>query len=277
MNRSSRALIAGTLVAATMVATEGCTDNNATLFIVDVLKVTPPQCTAQVDVTSTFLTNGILDVAFAYEYDALMLVANQYTPRGQKQNAKAETTRIVLDGAEINLMNAAGKPLTNLAGQPLADATGKPVQTSFTVLGSGYVDSNIGEAPGFGAFSAALIPEPVGFALSKSLAAGGFGSRETVYATVKVFGSSLGNQSVTSAPLTFPITVCIGCLLQFPTTALVPVTGTSQVVCAGNTEAVQAVPCHVGQDDPIDCRLCAGSYEICRTPPSLVPSPVSTP
>jgi hypothetical protein len=246
MNRTLRSLVAGSFIAAaTTIFTSACVDNNATMFIVGVLYRVAPGCTVTNDPNNTFLGSGILDVAFTKSYQATLLVGNQYTTRGNKQNLKVETTRVNLKGAEVTLKDSQG------------NETAK-----FSVYGSGFADSSKGEDPGYGIFDADLIPESIGQALADQLGKNR-DARTQVVASVRVFGDSLGNQSVTSGELSYPIDICYGCLVTYPLTA---VNGKNE--CVATATEVPVTGCRLGQDDPIDCRSCKATYSVCTSPTS---------
>jgi hypothetical protein len=92
--------------------------------------------------------------------------------------------------------------------------------------------------------------------------------QKTVYASVKVFGESLGGQEVTSSTLTFPIKLCKGCLIKYPLVAL------EHGVCVVSPANLPTdEPCQSGQDEDIDCRFCAdgdsASLNPCNSPANL--------
>ncbi len=254
MNRMLRPLVAvGFVAAATAVFSQGCADNNSSLFIVGVEYDKPPTCVVTADPTQEELGYGILDVAFRSDYQAWLLVGNQFTPRGSKQTLRTETTRINLRGAEVTLTNSDGSALKD----------GNTTVGQFSVYGSGYADSSTSEEPGWGLFAADLIPSSVGDILAKPFN-GKPGGINTVVATVRVFGNTLGNTSVTSGELSFPIQVCYGCLVQYPLEALVfPTNGGTPTCSAGSTD-IPVPGCRVGQDDTVDCRSCQ-QLSICQT------------
>jgi hypothetical protein len=246
MNRILRLLVTGGLLTAGSIGSAtGCADNNSTLFIAGVLYPKAPTCTVTNDPTSEILGSGTLDVAFRTDYQAWLLVGNQFAPRGSKQNLRTETTRIILTGAEVSLAKSSGEAIKG---------------GDFSVYGSGFVDSSLSEEPGFGLFEADLIPSTIGATLAAPLI--GTAKINAVVATVKVFGNTLGGQSVESAPLTYPIQVCYGCLVQYPLAAL---DATNQ--CLTNSTDAPIPGCRLGQDDYVDCRLCAGSIAYCKAPP----------
>jgi hypothetical protein len=79
---------------------------------------------------------------------------------------------------------------------------------------------------------------------------------------VRVFGETLGGRDLESSQLTFPVTICDGCLVNFPNEAFDQDIGE----CIGGEEPVDPPPCVLGQDDSIDCRYCAASNARCLTP-----------
>src|SRR5260221_3796914 len=253
MTRMLRSLVAGgfALVGAAVLA-PGCADNNSTLFITGVIYDKPPGCTVSADPASLYLGSGTLDLAFRKNYQAWMLVGNQLTSRGSKQTLRSETSRVNLTGAEIDLTDSLNNRIKK-----------------FSVHGSGFVDVSRGEDPGWGLFGADLIPSTVGETL-----AGRVGTGATVLeviATVRVFGSTLGNQDVTSAELSYPIRVCYGCLVQYPLVAVDFVTDPANPTCSSSATELPITGCRPGQDDYIDCRSCAATHDICNSVPAQAP------
>jgi len=244
MNRTLRSLVAGGFIAtATTVFASACADNNSTLFIVGALYRKPPSCTVTNDPNNTFIGSGVMDVSFTKSYQATLLVGNQFTARGSKQNLRVETTRVNLKGAEVTLKDSSGKETAK-----------------FSVYGSGFADSAKGEDPGYGIFDADLIPESIGQGFADTLGKNR-GARNQVVATVRVFGDTLGNTSVTSGELSFPIEVCYGCLVTYPLQA-VNLAGE----CVTSTTEALTGSCRTGQDDTIDCRSCRAAFGVCKSP-----------
>ena len=224
--------------------TTGCADNDSSLFIEGVLAMEAPQCSVQANPSSTMLGIGVLDVVFSSEYIAPLLVGNQLTPRGRKQQLRVETARITLRGAEVHVEDALGNELT-----------------AFTVPGTGFVHPDSSEDPGYGVFFATLIPGQLG----AQMAGGGLsaaGTSRTLVANVRVFGDTLGGEEIESSELGFPIRVCNGCTIVYPIEAIDPVTGR----CVETGEGGGTAPCSAGQG-PIDCRLCSATLDLCLNPP----------
>jgi hypothetical protein len=235
MGRFHNQLLASLLLSsvAALIST-GCVDNESSLFIQGALVAEPPDCTVTADPTAPLLGEGTLDVAFASEFRAWLLVGNQLTARGRKQQVRAETARIALRGAEVVLTDAAGGELG-----------------AFTVPGTGFVTVSRSEEPGYGAFLATLLPASELGGVTPPAVPGAY---TTVVANVRVFGDTLGGEELESAELAFPIRVCYGCTVRYPADALDENGGCTVGSPEGDV-------CFYGQE-AIDCRNCRG-LEIC--------------
>jgi hypothetical protein len=247
MNRKIRSLLAsGALLVGAAVSASACSDNNSSLLIAGVMYAKAPDCTVSGDPTQPMLGGGTLDLAFRSNYRAWLLVGNQLTPRGQKENLKTETTRVTLNGAEITLTDSQGNAIAGVG--------------KFSVFGTGFVNTSKSEEPAWGLFSTTLIPDTVGAALTKEIGTSRT-TKKQVIVNVKVFGQTTGNISVESGPLSFPINVCYGCLISYPQADISITTGECQ---APNNVVEVALACNIGQDDPIPCSVCATTIDACK-------------
>jgi hypothetical protein len=238
-------VVAASSVLVALVA--GCTDDHPGIFIREVLA--PPAasagaCTYTSDPAQPALGSGVLDIAFLSAYTPAILVGNQMIARADPSSPRAETSRIVLQGVVVNL--------TDLGGKSIKD---------FTSLGSGFVDGAAGSTPGYGVMIASLIDPDAAAALRSAIPARG---TKGVLAKFKVFGRSIGGLDVESAEYQLPITVCNGCLVQFPADSVdaAKAQATGKPNCEGVSAsggATAKTPCVFGQDQPIDCRLCQGN------------------
>jgi hypothetical protein len=248
MKSIRRPLYALSFAAFTSVLAPACADNNASLFIQQVIAPTPPDCTYKPDPGGVFYGSGAMDVGLRNNYRAGLLVGNQYTPRGDKDNLRAETTRVRLQGAEIRL--------TNTAGDRLMD--------DFSIFGSGTVHASGGENPGYGVFVGEIIPEALGDQLRAEIE--GTTNTRTVIVNIRVFGETTGGQEIESAEFTFPVSVCYGCLVSYPLDAI-GADGLSNLRCNQNPDKAADPPCRLGQDAMTDCRLCSGLSLCFELPP----------
>ena len=237
MRRLPKTIVLSACLVAAAVSAQGCADNDSGLYVRGVLAIETPECVAKADPAATELLGGVLDLAFKYTYSAALLVGNQLTRRGSRDQVRTETSRVTLRGAEVQVLNDAQQLLTE-----------------FTVPGTGFVDPGTGDEPGYGVMSVQLLPPNLGLSA---------GTRVTT--EVRVFGDTLGGDEITSASLTFPITVCQGCLISYPLDADDPATPGYQCTVSADTGSSLTAPCRTGQDQAIDCRLCA-SLPICQAP-----------
>jgi hypothetical protein len=229
---------------AAAVGSTGCADNDSLLFIQGVFFLEAPSCEIQPEENAALLAGGgILDTALSDRYIAPLLVGNQITRRGSRDQVRTETSRVALKGAEVHVLSQGGSELT-----------------AFTTLSDGFVHPGTGEDPGFGQITVTLVP-----AQRSGVPAVGTGERVETLAAVRVFGETLGGQEVESNEYRFPVTLCNGCLIGFPSTAQDP-TGDPDRCVGDPDDAPEFTGCFFGQDAPIDCRLCQGQAA-CDFPP----------
>jgi hypothetical protein len=223
----------------------GCAENESMMFIIGVTDITGSDCVLTPTTDGPFIGIGMLDVAIRDTYIAALVVGNQITPRGSRNQLRTETSRVRLEGAEVTLEDANGSELAE-----------------FTSLGSGFVNPASGDDATYGGFFTNLVPP-------------GAGLDEGQYvASIRVFGTTLGGQEIESAELRFPIDVCNGCLVGYPASALDRnVAGGDPYLCATSPadavdpmNAADVVSCHPGQDEPVSCISCAAFSDVCRDP-----------
>jgi hypothetical protein len=227
--------------------TAGCEDNTSMLFIKGVLATEVTNCVAKPESAAVIRTGGRLDVSLANGYVAALLVGSQLTQRGSREQLRTETARLTLEGAEVTLNDGRGN-LLDIGTNP------------FTTLGTGFVDPAGGTQPGFGAIFVDVIPAAVKDALLASL-----GGEGVVQAKIRVFGTTLGGQSIESGDYTYSIEVCNGCLINYPVTADSS-GGVGDYECGGTAAASTETLCGLGQDLMAPCTLCAGASEACLHP-----------
>lgn len=224
-----------------------CADNNSSMFVVGVMALDKTTCIAKADATAVILAGGIMDVEFVSSYRGFLLVGNQLTARGSREQIRTETSRVALRGAEVTLTTLDGKLLGN-----------------YSTVGTGFVDASAGDVAAYAAMSVDIIPSALGG--SQALLDAG-----AVVAKIRVFGDTLGNIAVTSSELDFPIQICRGCLVTYPTSAAdpsVPVGSPYLCTRAASTADTSndAAPCRPGQDDAFPCTACSAAIDLCRDP-----------
>jgi hypothetical protein len=219
-----------------------CADNNSSLFVVGAIALDPATCVAKPDNTAVLLPGGIMDVVFTQSYSAFLLVGNQLTQRGSREQLRTETT---LDGKTLG---------------------------NYSTVGTGFVNNAAGDVPSYAAMSVNIIPSALG-STAAVLEAG------TVLAKIRVFGDTLGNAAITSNELDFPIRVCAGCLVNYPSSAIDPTSPPGMFLCStapSTTQTTETGPCVVGQDQSFPCTACSAALPLCLDPsqnPSYGPTP----
>jgi len=202
----------------------------------------------QPDITGPFRSGGTLDTAFASGYTAFLLVGNQLTQQGSREQLRTETSRVALRGAEVQLTTLDGQALTNIprGARDVLDGSG-----------TGFVDPAAGTTPSYSAVAVNLIPPGLTACPRKFLA------------KIRVFGDTLGGTSITSSELDFAINVCNGCLINYDTPDVTQPAGAILPLCATTTASSTqnhrrpSVPTR--QDQSFSCTLCSAT-EICREP-----------
>lgn len=238
MKRLLRKFLPVPVLAAGLSLSVGCTDEDTGMFILSNLALPAGSCSVRADATAASLGSGVLDVGLRLDYVASLLVANQLTPRGDKENLRTETMQVVMSGAEVRLFDDEGL-----------------LVEEFTVPASGVILPDPSTGPGLGIAVVTLIPPATGAALAEELT--NPGQRRTLVAEAKVFGKTVGGLELESAAFTYVIRVCEGCLVNFPREALRQ--ENDVLYCDQDAVDENDIPCLLGQDAPVDCRLCEGN------------------
>jgi hypothetical protein len=235
-----RALALSTLVGGGALATQGCEDNESSLFIVGVLAIEKSDCILTPEGTSILRTGGVLDLALRSNYTAGLLVGSQLTQRGSRDQLRTETARLTLRGAEVRLETSTGG-----------------VIAEYTTVGTGFVHPAAGAEPHYGTMSVDLIPAgaPIGEGL--------------LVANMRIFGDTLGGDEIESNEYSFPIRVCYGCLVSYPAEAADMTQGPGVYLCAvrgEDTPVAEEQICRLGQDVGVPCSDCAAQSAVCLDP-----------
>lgn len=229
------------LVGTALTALCACAENDVSLFVAGVVRAEAPECVYKADPSSDLLLAGVMDVGFTRSYTAVVLVANQLSPRGNKQQLRSETMGFQVRGGEVRL----------------TDSTGTLIQ-EFSTPSSGHSSPSNSNTPGYGISRMTLIPADVGQNLAQRIQPG---SSRTVIAEIRVFGDTAGGSEITSGSQSFSIQVCHNCLLTYVEGGLAAGADGTLQCNFGVTEELES-GCVPGQDDPTDCRACIS--EECR-------------
>ncbi|MEI7893239.1 MAG: hypothetical protein WCI05_09110 [Myxococcales bacterium] len=225
-----------------------CVSDDSSIFLRGVMA--PPTtatagttCLYVGDATQPMIYQGTLDTALLLTYTPTLLIGSQLLPRGNEGQVRVETSRVAIQGAIVRINDSEGRELR-----------------SFTRLGSAFIDPASGTTPSYTPFATTLVDSATGLSLRQALFPGGVtsGQVKRLVVNVKVFGTTLGGQKLESNELQFPVNVCYGCLISYPTDSvnqtLKQATGRNN--CANTGSGTAAIPCIRGQDQIVDCRLC---------------------
>ncbi|MDC3952210.1 hypothetical protein KEG38_21015 [Polyangium jinanense] len=222
----------------------GCAENRSSLFVRGALVFDTDTCGVVAETTAPTLLRGTLDVAFASEYNAALLVGNQLVRRGNAATLRTETSRVQFESADVHTFDAAGNELG-----------------AFTAPATGFVDPSTGAEPGLGFANVVLVDS--GTSAAALGASGGSGTPVEVLANVIIRGRTLGGEEVATGEWQFPIDVCRGCLVFFPPEA--DDLSTPERDCFNPADAPSGF-CRPGIDNAVDCRLCRGLDPVCDSP-----------
>lgn len=209
----------------------GCADNNVSIFVRQVQARLPGnECVATNDPESEVVLEGFYDVGTdavlaQNGFQGALLWGNQLVPRADADRLLAESNRVQIYEAEIEVFDFSGATITSSV-QPV----------------TGFSDAAQGINPSYGLASVTLLD----FATGASVAAGG---QQVVVSRVRLRGETLGGLEVESGPFDFPITVCNNC-----STVFVPASCDDEVVAACDPEESNVVDVRL-----LDPTFCAGS------------------
>lgn len=179
----------------------GCAPGNPGLYIGNVVA---PDDTCAFAANSPALLQGTLDVAVPdNSYDATLRLVNQLTNLSQTGASgfppMSDPNVIVVRQAEVEIQDIGGNPLAFAGGLP----------NPFTIpVGGVAVPSGDGMSSGEAVGLTQIVPA----AYTADLAAAA-GTDAQIIVSITAIGTTLGDAEVVSAPFTFPIQLCSGCLV----------------------------------------------------------------
>lgn len=216
------------------------TDLPPALFIRNVVALSY-DCSAEADPDALIQLGGVLDLSLSQRYGAVLLVGNTLT---------GVESSVALDAAEIVLRTASGEVLASSVSPT-----------------TGFVDGTSGGEVSWGLCAVEMIaPTSATDLLSRLPIDPVTGvpdptSTLTVVAEVVARGATLVGEPVASPRFTYTIDVCYRCLIEFPLEADDPAVSGYQ--CTNTEQSPESVPCRVGQDNLVDCRLCSAAHSFC--------------
>jgi hypothetical protein len=280
------------LAAGALAAGAGCADNEVSVYIRLMKAPTAQlgQCTVSNEATGAVTTEGVLDLAFRRTYNLVPLLQNNIASRFDNQANRPETNHVFIEGyiVEIRRDSPTG-PLYEYSA-PAGGASPFSFANPFSVYQSLTILAANGGSPSFGATIFEAIPLGIGEALFQEVCTDSMGIAEVpgvprgvcvprynqsvnrrLILSVSAFGHTGGNVSVLTPKFNFPVTVCCGCLRNFPVGTEPVDAGVGGVVnpsCALDVVAgLTPATCQpfFGQDYLVPCSLCADSLpNVCQ-------------
>jgi len=220
---------------------QGCADSDNTIFVRHAIAppaVTQGTCIYTGDISQPYISQGVMDLALTDEYSPWLLVGNQLQNRKNPSEIRVDTGTVAIEGVVTTVRDPSGA-----------------VVHEFTSLRSGSVEASTGNDVIYSAVEAVAIDAATTAIVRDDVKARGAAGR-LVIAGMKVFGTTLGGTAVETQEFSFPVKLCYGCLIAFPSDADDP--AQPGVDCLGTTPAGDgsAAACAFGQDQPVDCRAC---------------------
>jgi hypothetical protein len=243
ISRITCSIVSVVIVAA---SASSCVANDGSILIIGILA--PPTssgtgatavCTYTADIMGPFLSFGTVDFAFTRQYIPELLLGNQLVPQANGSIDRLETDNINIEGAIVTVTD---------------EGTGEQLD-NYTVLGAGFLQPSSGGEPGIGTYATTMVSPKVADAL------GVFTGTKRLISNVEVYGTTSGGTYLKSAQIPFEINACFGCLVVFSTAADDPASPIQPNCDASTTSGSTTItpPCVFGQDQAIDCQLCAGT------------------
>ncbi|MBI5500613.1 MAG: hypothetical protein HY907_10265 [Deltaproteobacteria bacterium] len=192
----------------------------------------PPEC--EIPVSGViFLAEGTLDLAVAEAYTGYLSI--RYAWMDFSDGPEPPRTGIFMNGVRLRYEADPHVPM-------LVESAEARRPTYINLLGRATVGTRL------------VSPAATEVMLSALEESGADSMRVRV--GIRAFGTRTEDGAAVQSPeFVFPITVCRGCLIVCPGDAdLDPVLPGCQCNCAATTEWSDPLPCHPGQDDPVDCR-----------------------
>ncbi len=176
--------------------------NNTMIFIEHCMVPDPDTCTTKADPAGSFLSGGSLDLAYDDDgsYGCNLLLGNQLIGLASSERARAETSRVTLEGFDVTIRDAFGNTFTDSKGDTIG---------VYTVPTAGFIDPGDVTTPGYSIAGALLIDSATATVIRDLYRSSN--QVQDVVVEVIAHGKTLGGEEVQSAPWTYPISVCEEC------------------------------------------------------------------
>ncbi|MDP3276785.1 MAG: hypothetical protein Q8Q09_16415 [Deltaproteobacteria bacterium] len=249
----------------------GCAENLASVEIRQFQQpiadpMNPTACVVNADQNSLKLFTSVLDLSLRDSYTAFPLIQNNlYSSRSVESN-RPDQRAILPQFVDVELATLDGTTLLSLpdpaGGAAMLNRYRIPLRTDLINAGSS-------SGAGFGVVEMPVIPSNVGAALRARLGCDDTANlcarrSLTINVTLRPTYRTVGGLTISgardstwtnAAPYSFPLTVCCGCLVEFPGSGVDSACRST----AMTAEAAVLGYCLVGQDYPISCLRCNGN------------------
>lgn len=259
-----------TSVAVATGALIGCAENHVSVQIRGLQapqanSMNPGICSITADPMAAKLLSPVLDVMLANQYVAFPLIQNNLASGRNLDINRADTRAIMGRFADIQLTTAGGLGLTLPGGVP----------SSYRIpIASDRIDGANGAIPGYGIVQMPIVGAAQVAALKARLGCDdpavvcGAPSM-TVVVTIRPTFETTGGLTLSGsdppwvnvAPYTFPLTVCCGCLVSYPTNVD---TNCNPIMGAMAPSTSNQDYCLLGQDFASSCTRCRGNTACSR-------------
>jgi hypothetical protein len=247
-------------------ALSGCEGNLASVLIrqMNAPVATGAVCTVPLDPTAQRVAEGTLDVGIRDDYVLNPLLQSSLVSTANPNFGRVETNGSFIEGFVVELRD----------GSP----DGRLIERPFSVYQSTFIPASLGGAPSFNVSSLQVIPPAIGQRLRAEVCViDRMGVTPTcpvprirervqrVIARLTGFGRTQGNIPIETPTFDFPINICCGCSVTFPSDADQTEMVRPGPDCNSGLPLVSPGLCAPGQDFALDCRACAGSnVEFCQ-------------
>lgn len=243
-----------------------CEKNAASVFIrqMNAPVAAGAMCTIPLEPNAQRVSEGIMDVGLRDDYLVNPLIQSALIATANPNSGRIETNGSTIEGFVIELRE----------GSP----DGALIEVPFSVYQSTFVPASFGGTPSFGITTLQVIPPGIGQRLRADVCVidrQGVTSdcpvprvRERVKRIIvrmTAFGRTQGNMAIETPTYDFPVNVCCGCTVQFPSDANQSDMAWPGPDCNSGIAVQGPGLCQPGQDFLLDCRQCASSNpEFCQ-------------
>ncbi len=202
-----------------------CQDTEVGMQIVNVRPFDIANCQAS-DAEDVFLVSGIVDIALRDNYIINPVVRNNLVDVTQQKGLQTSDARIATNGIVLRSAEIEYSPLDGIAGNipntrvvPLSGTVSE--LSSMTLFNFPLIEPEVMEA---------LRSSETFFLIDDANTARPKRTSVTLLTSIRIKGETLDGRSTESEPFLFPVEVCNGCMITFPSDLLEDRNG--RLVCA---------------------------------------------